>query len=1461
MVLAVVLTLVSSLVGPAGAQVATPAVGASSSSFVGLPPLRLLDTRSGVGAPVGKLISGESLDVQVAGRGGVPRDAVAVALNVTVTDPTGPGWLTAHAAGTAVPGTSNLNFVVGQTVPNLVVASVGLGGAVSISAAAGSGVEPPRVHVVADVFGYFVNDTGFSSVDPTRLLDTRSRPGGAPVPRDGVVTVPVAGLAGVPADAGSVAVTFTVTSPTGGGWLTGYPSGAAPPATSNLNFVAGQTVPNLAVVKVGAGGAINVKVGAPAGAPMSVHVVIDVLGWFPAGGDFTGLAPQRLLDTRSGIGAPSGPVGSGGQVELVVGGRGGVPVDAGTVVLNLTVTSPTGAGWLTGFPTGGQPPPTSNVNFSPGQTVANLVAVKVGAGGEVTLRVQPAGAPGLSTHIVADVFGYFDAGLDDPIAPTVAITSPAPGASVVAAPLEIEVSGTAGDAVGVASVQLEVAGQEIIAADVDTSVAPATWKADLSPPAGTHTVTAVARDLAGNATSTTRTFTVSYPTAPLGVVQDPDVVTPADGTIAGVTADELRLDDSVTVEVGDTIAVGPTTNAPDGLLRTVVSREVIGGETVVATEPATVTDVIQRGFVEFGGPVEAEPGASAPASGLREWAGDGASSPLVEGDVGSSLTLGGKLEAKKNVGSSCPPEPITPPPTGLCTRVKVSAVASMSVGLELQGALDVGFKTCICWDAGPYIQRFKLALEGSLSSVAALKAEASFEIAVWENQKPDLSATLAQTPIWGPLYLSSQFEARIKASINLKAALEASYETIDTVTVGAEYTESGGWRDLYDHDRTGTGTLPEVSGELSATGRLGIELNFEFLINGVAGPTMTITPYVQLTLSASTTSAKPGFVTGRVLLEAGITVGFGAEVEIPVINKTLAKYGPKTVLEARVVLVNESREIYLGGGASALTVNGAAGAGTASKDAATGAVTGTVLEAEVVRGQAHEVVLRRTTGGLPVCGSIRTRAGEELAGINLRSGDPTRVTFTRPVSADNPGGSETTRVLFVMEPCSGANPGTATVEVWLSTPVDISGAVTGSAQPVPALRPGQTGRRTVVLPAGATGTLTASGQCPTFSAVIVLRNADGTSVDGPFPNGCIPGGAINKTWDITGGTRTFEIMSPNGLPAGAISTTFNLLESPPPPPPPPLGAAQAVTAGRAHTCALTVAGGVKCWGSGAGGQLGDGRQLIRVPPVDVIGLGSGVKAISAGVIHTCALTVAGGVNCWGSNGFGGQLGDGTTTNRLTPVNVTGLGSGVTVIAAGDFHTCAVTVAGGVKCWGSNFRGALGDGTSTDRLTPVDVTGLGSGVTAIAAGGFHTCALTVGGGVKCWGNNFRGALGDGTNFINRLMPVDVTGLGSGVKAIAAGRGDHTCAVTVAGGVKCWGPNSWGVLGDGTTTDRLTPVNVTGLGSGVTVTTAGDTHTCAVTVAGGVKCWGRNFLGELGDGTITDRLTPVNVTGFG
>ena len=296
-------------------------------------------------------------------------------------------------------------------------------------------------------------------------------------------------------------------------------------------------------------------------------------------------------------------------------------------------------------------------------------------------------------------------------------------------------------------------------------------------------------------------------------------------------------------------------------------------------------------------------------------------------------------------------------------------------------------------------------------------------------------------------------------------------------------------------------------------------------------------------------------------------------------------------------------------------------------------------------------------------------------------------------------------------------------------------------------------------------------------------------------------------------------------------------------PVPPPGASTApiiaIAAGSWHTCAVTGGGGVKCWGLNAG-ELGDGTTIGTSVPVDVPGLTSGVSAITAHEDYTCALTDGGGVKCWGSNQYG-QLGNGSKTDSTEAVDVSGLTSGVSAIATGAYHACALTDGGGVKCWGLNDHRQLGSDSASYSPVPLDVAGLMSGVSAIAAGGYQSCAVTTDGGVKCWGEDVGGWPQEGS------LPVDVAGLTSGVSAVAAGSG-HTCALTVNGGVKCWGGGfSWD--GDVRTKNSATPVGVTGLTSGVSAISAGLGYTCALTKGGGVKCWGSN-TGAL----------PVEVTGL-
>ena len=279
------------------------------------------------------------------------------------------------------------------------------------------------------------------------------------------------------------------------------------------------------------------------------------------------------------------------------------------------------------------------------------------------------------------------------------------------------------------------------------------------------------------------------------------------------------------------------------------------------------------------------------------------------------------------------------------------------------------------------------------------------------------------------------------------------------------------------------------------------------------------------------------------------------------------------------------------------------------------------------------------------------------------------------------------------------------------------------------------------------------------------------------------------------------------------------------------------------------------------------RPLLALVVMSSLGLGATgctpnlgqVTQLTAGSSHTCALISNGTVRCWGSSSDG-ELGNGVPVDagapaQSSPVQVVNLGF-VTQIAAGGLHTCAVLGDGTIRCWGENIRGELGNGSNVDSSTSVQPTAV-TGATQVTAGLFHTCALINDGTVRCWGKNSDGQLGDGTS-TDRSTAVAVSGV-SGATQISAGD-DFTCARINDGTVRCWGLNADGQLGDGNRdTNSLTPVAVSGL-SGVRKVAAGSSHTCAIVVAGnpGVKCWGINHRGELGHGSISgDVTTPIEV----
>lgn len=304
-----------------------------------------------------------------------------------------------------------------------------------------------------------------------------------------------------------------------------------------------------------------------------------------------------------------------------------------------------------------------------------------------------------------------------------------------------------------------------------------------------------------------------------------------------------------------------------------------------------------------------------------------------------------------------------------------------------------------------------------------------------------------------------------------------------------------------------------------------------------------------------------------------------------------------------------------------------------------------------------------------------------------------------------------------------------------------------------------------------------------------------------------------------------------------------------------------VVAGAYHACGDGSDGKVYCWGQNYYGQLGDGTTTNRSTPVAVAApAGISLSGVSSrgNATHTCAIGSDGKVYCWGQNDKG-QLGDGTTSQQNSPVAArTPEQVRFAAVAVGVSRTCAESTVGTVYCWGRNDTGQLGSGAPTNRTTPVEVPAPANVTfSRVSAGGSHTCAHGSDGELYCWGYNAAGQLGTGsTSITTPVTPVSAPDkvTFSGVDAGFS----HTCARGSDSNLYCWGNNSVGALGDGTTVRSLIPLAVSLPDVNVLSVTAGSNYTCAATDEG-AYCWGSGFTGQLGDGTSQNRSLPVLVAG--
>ncbi len=371
------------------------------SRYVPMSPMRILDTRDGNGGYSGPVGPGQTISLQIEGDGVPDTEVTAVVLNVTATDPTASSFVTVYPGGTSLPTASNLNFTAGETIANLVTVPVGSDGQVDLYNHTGN------VNLVADVEGYYTSSVGGSlyvPTSPSRVLDTRNGTGGfsAPVGAGATLSLPVEGVDGVPSSGvTAVVLNVTATDPTDSSFITAYPDGTTLPTASNLNFTAGETIANLVTVPVGADGDVDFY-----NHTGSVNLVADLEGYYTTSGtgsSYVPLSPSRVLDTRNGTGGYDAPVGPADTISLPLEGADGVPASGVTaVVVNTTVTEPTDASFVTVYPDGQAVPTASNLNFTAGETIPNLVVVQIGADGEIDFYNHTG-----STDLVADLEGYF----------------------------------------------------------------------------------------------------------------------------------------------------------------------------------------------------------------------------------------------------------------------------------------------------------------------------------------------------------------------------------------------------------------------------------------------------------------------------------------------------------------------------------------------------------------------------------------------------------------------------------------------------------------------------------------------------------------------------------------------------------------------------------------------------------------------------------------------------------------------------------------------------------------------------------------------------------------------------------------------------------------------------------------------------------------------------------------------
>ncbi|VTR75427.1 IPT/TIG domain-containing protein [Cellulomonas hominis] len=1252
-VVAAVVVALSSPAATAGPPRPTLAAGGTAPTAGALEPVRPSDGWAQA-RPV-TLAPGQAQVVPLwAGRGAA--EGVQGLVVQAQAEAAGAGTATFGTPGDAAPSAPSLDVGAGSTSATVLVRP-DASGRVAVTASVAARVTLTVVAAVSSVPATGPGAGGTVLVEPTVVLDQATGLGGTVPGPGGTLTVPLAGLAGVPVE-GARAAWLSVRSTASASGSLAFPAGE----DGTRAVVATGTRPRTDLVLAALDDAGDLTVAVHGGA--TTALAVTVVGWVADGAAPGGVVPV----TPTELPATSGPVSLG---RLTLTG-GEVPDAASAVVVRATVTTGTRPGrFQTGVSLlGSLLLPDVSVPVAARSTTDLTLALPVHASGRTSVLL-PAGAR-LVRVVAVGYVGAPAAASSDRTAPDIEITTPAAGTVVdQAASPEVTFTGTARDTgSGVRSVVLTAGavalGEAAVRPAGDGSV---TWSLTIPVPEGEHAVTATATDWAGRERTARRVVTVQAP------VEDEVVVAPetrvlgaeAADAVLEVRPDEVVLAGTTTLRAGDVVVSGVSAAAPEGFLRRVEAVTVLGGTTVLRTSQAALTDAVLQADVSVADvPLDEVDGTQSeddlPGAGAA-WLAPFASRAAMSARAADLTYAISRTVAER---------------TYLDGRVKAAAQVDLSLTLSFDLKIDLD----VSWDGiSADIETFSVVQGTSLSAGASMNLTEKVEF----KQDVDLSqirlgaVTVPVGPV--PVVLTSTLDPTVYYSLTATASVGVEVKATGSAELGFAYRD-GDWESIDTHAFEFSGT-PTATIAYAAEG--GVRMSLDVKLWDVAGPTLRL-------------SAGPALK---------------AEVDVP---------AQKLTTKASVVL-----RIELGIKAEILDHQ------LAAKYIDLGKVTVPLREWVVDLSGPGDPGEDPDDPGDP---------GEDPDDPGEDPDDPGE-------DPDDPGEQTGLPVIGELYPAVGTPEGTTDVEISGDDLTDVVSVTFGG---VPALEfDAYSGMIRAVSPEHEPGEVD-----------VVVTTASGTSMVSAASR------FVYQDPPVTARYRDFDV-APN------------------------------------HVIAVLEDGTVHASGTNSSGRLGVpgveyGDELV------VPGL-TDIAQAAAGHQHSLAVTRSGEVYAWG-DGTNGQLGLGTTTSSVTPQRVPGIPRVRDVVASGD-TSVALGIDGSVWTWGV-LSAADPFSTGVPLLSPVRAEGVPA-ITSVAAGGWFE---------------------DGT---------------------------HVLALAADGTVWGWGDNNWGQLGDGTTTDRITPAPVPGL-TGVTAVSAGEDFSVALTGDGRVLTWGRNDENQLGQGDDDWRLTPEAVPAF-